>query len=335
MLPPLVPTVAPGRMRAWACLRYGGPDVLSMASRPMPSPGPRQLLVRMQACTVESADARIRALRFPRGFGLMGRLAFGWRRPRQPVLGQVVAGTVVAVGEQVLDWAAGDQVVVATGMRLGGHAEWVLLDPRAAVVRRPASVTVEHAVSVVFGGMTALYFLERAKAAAGERLLVIGATGSVGSALVQLARHRGLDVEGMCSAGNLALARELGADPVHDYRLRPLPSLPPEHYDIIADTCGASSFAACLPLLAERGRYLGIAADLPAMLARPRRGRRAICGTAPDSVQQLQEVIHLAEAGVLQPTVDSVFDFDELPAAHARVDSGGKRGCVVVRGSTA
>jgi len=320
----------PEVMRAWECRHYGGPEALSMAIRALPTPGPKQLLLRMDACTVESADARIRAMRLPRGFGLIGRLVFGWRRPRQPVLGSVVTGTVAAVGERVRVWAEGDVVVAATGSRLGAHAEWVLLDEHLAMVRRPSTVTAEHAVSVVFGGMTALYFLDHARAAAGESLLVIGATGSVGSALVQLARARGLNVEGMSSAPNLALARELGADPAYDYRLRPVPSLAPAQYDIIADTCAASSFAECLPLLASRGRYLGIAADLAAMLALPRRGRKPISGTAPDSAKLLQAVMDLAEARVLRPLIDSVFSFDAMPTAHARVDSGRKHGSVVV-----
>ena len=317
-------------MRSWKCYQDGARESLRLVSGSIPIPRPKQILLHVAATTVESADARIRALRLPREFGAVCRLAFGWRRPPQPVLGSIVAGTIAAVGSGVRGWVEGDCIVAAAGPRFGAHAEWLLLGPGQSVVRRPATVTVEHALSVAFGGIAALYFLERARAATGERILVIGATGSVGGALVQLARAQGLEVEGMSSGANLQLASELGAHLLHDYRLRPLHTLTPAGYDIVADTASASSFVECLPLLAERGRFLGIASELPAMLAHPVCGRSAVYGAAPDSVEYLQKAVDLAEAGVLRPTIDSVFGFEDLPLAHARVDSGQKRGCVLV-----
>lgn len=325
-----IPGSPPGHARAWACRRYGSPDVLALVERPLPRLRAGQLLVQVSACTVESADVRIRTMAMPRGMGLIGKLVFGWKAPRRPVLGSILAGTVRAVGKGVDAWAVGDAIVAATGMAMGAHADWVVLDARRAIVRRPARLAPAEAVSVVFGGLAAQHFLDRAQARAGERILVLGATGSVGAAIVQLARHRGLRVTGMSSRSNMALARSLGARRVIDYRAQPLHTLDAPCADLIADTCGATRFTECLPLLTPGGRYLAIAADLAGMLAPGRQGRRRISGTAPDSMEALGRVMALAEAGVLRPLIDARFGFEALPEAHARAGSGRKRGCVVV-----
>jgi NADPH:quinone reductase-like Zn-dependent oxidoreductase len=328
------PATIPTHMQVWECQAYGGPQVLALARRQVGVPGPRQVLVRVEAATVESGDVRIRSQRLPRGFGLIGRLIFGWQRPRQKVLGSVLAGTVVAVGQDVQTWQPGDAVVATTGIAGGAHGEWVLLRDQQAIVRRPVGLSAAQAAAVVFGGMTARYFLDRAAVQAGERVLVIGATGSVGNALLQLAREQGAHVTALASAGNLALARELGAAQALDYRQHALSGRGAEAFDAVADTCQASSFDACLPLLRPGGRYLNIAGDLPSMLARPRQGRRSISGSGRETAQALQAVLDLAAAGTLRPVVDSTWPFADLPAAHARAESGHKRGCVVVQVQT-
>lgn len=231
----------------------------------------------------------------------MGRLVFGWRRPRQPVLGNVLAGTVVALGSGVRRWSQGDRIVATLSARGGAHAQWAVLGERRALVRRPASLTAEQAVAVVFGGLTAQYFLDRCAVQAGEHTAVIGATGSIGSALVQLAHARGAVVTALASLANLPLARELGATHVLDCRQHPPASLGAARFDIVADTCAASSFAECLPLLRGGGRYLNIAGDLPSMLIRGRQGRRSISGTGSETAQALERIIDLAASGVLKP----------------------------------
>jgi NADPH:quinone reductase-like Zn-dependent oxidoreductase len=333
----------PRHRQAWVCRAYGGPEHLALVQQPLAPPGRRQLLVQVDATTVESADVRIRSLTLPRGYGLVGRLVFGWRRPRQPVLGAVLAGTVVAVGPDVPGWAVGDAIVATTGAGGGAHASLALVCTGRPIVRRPPGLSAAQAVAVVFGGHTALHFLDRAALQPGAQLLVIGATGAVGSALVQLAHARGATVTALASAANLALARQLGARQALDYRQHSLASLGSGtggdtdagtdggRFDTVADTCAASSFGACLPLLRPGGRYLNIAGDLPSLLAPPRRGRRSIGGPAAESTALLQRVLDLAAAGSLVPVIDSTWPFADLPAAHARAGSGHKRGSVVVQ----
>ena len=327
----VAPQPLPVNMLAWVCPAYGGPEVLTLCPRPVPKLAPHQLLVKVEATSVEISDVRIRSQHFPRGFGFIGRLVFGWRRARQPVLGSVLAGTVVAVGSKVQRWAVGQRIVAATGLRAGAHAESAALSEKSAIVGCPPALSAAQAVALVFGGLTAQFFLDRAALRPQEKVLVIGATGSVGNALVQMARARRAEVTALSSEPNLALARELGATHALDYRLHPPASLPEHGYDVVADTCAAASLVACLPILRAGGRYLNIAGDLPSMLTRARHGRRSISGTGREHAQDLQRLMDLATAGVLKPLVDSVWSFADLPAAHARAGSGHKRGCVVVQ----
>ncbi len=324
-------TALPQQRQAWECRAYGGPEQLVLAQQPVAAPGRHQLLVQVQATTVESADVRIRSQRLPRGFGLIGRLVFGWQRPRQPVLGTVLAGTVLAVGRGVQGWSAGDAVVATTGAGGGAHASLALLHSKRPIVRRPARLDPAQAVAVVFGGMTAQHYLDRAALQPGEQLLVIGATGAVGSALVQLGRARGATVTALASASHLDLARQLGASQALDYRQHTISSLGSQRFDVVADTCAASSFHSCLPLLRDAGRYLNIAGDLLSLLARPQQGRRSIGGPAAENTLALQQVLDLAALGTLRPVIDSSWAFADLPAAHARAGSGNKHGCVVVQ----
>lgn len=316
-------------MQAWICRAYGGPEVLALEERPVPPVAEDAILVRLRATSVSSADARIRAQRMPRGFGLMGRLAFGITRPRQPILGAELSGIVEAVGGRVTSWRPGDAVIAFPGAGMRCHAEFRAIGTGAAVVRKPDALSFEEAASLCFGGTTALHFLRRAGLKAGERLLVIGAAGGVGSAMVQLARHAGAEVTAFASAGNLDLVRALGAAAVMDRARHDLREAG-GGFDVIADTVGATSFARCVPLLAEHGRYLAIAADLPAMLARRIGTKRSVAGMAPERREDVQEIVRLAEAGVLKPVIDSAHGFARLPEAHARVDTGRKRGAVVV-----
>ena len=327
----LAPAALPRHRQAWVCRAYGGPDQLVLVQQPLAAPGRRQLLVQVAATTVESADVRIRSQTLPRGFGLIGRLVFGWQRPRQPVLGTVLAGTVVAVGPGVQGWQAGDAIVAATGAGGGAHASLAVVHAGRPIVRRPPGMSAAQVVAVVFGCQTALHFLDRAALRSGEHLLVIGATGAVGSALVQLAHARGASVTALASAGNLGLARQLGASQALDYHQQPPAGLGAGQFDVVADTCAASSFGACLRLLRPGGRYLNIAGDLSSLLARPRQGRRSIGGPAAEDTALLQQVLDLAARGSLVPVIDSTWPFADLPAAHARAGSGHKRGSVVVQ----
>lgn len=320
-------------MQVWECRGYGGPDRLVLAERPVPQPRAGEVLVRIAATTVSSGDARIRALRLPPGMGLAGRLVLGLRGPRQRVLGMEFAGQIAALGPGVTGWREGDRVVGYTGAAQGCHAEYRAMPVARALIPWPEGLPVEQAASLGFGGTTALYFLRRAGVGAGTRLLVIGAAGAVGSALVQLGRAAGAEVTGVTSARNRELVTGLGAGVIdrdaEDFRRLGA------QWDVIADTVAATSFAVALPALAPGGRYLSIAGGLADMLARPRQGRRSIAGTATGRPEDLAALGDLARDGAFRPVVGAVFDWTALPAAHALVDSGHKRGSAVVRAMAA
>ncbi|MFN3984498.1 MAG: NAD(P)-dependent alcohol dehydrogenase [Rhodocyclaceae bacterium] len=323
-------TTVPVSMRAWVAKAYGGPDVLTLERVPVPKPGAKEVLIRVQATTVSAADRRIRAMDFPSGMRLAGRLAFGFDRPRRPVLGVELTGVVVAVGSRSTRFRIGDPVIALCGPRMGGHAEYVAVRERAAVIVRPAQMPIETAAALGFGGTAALDFLRRAGLRADERILVIGAAGTVGSALVQLAAAAGAHVTAVTSTHNLEKVRDLGANTVVDRNTDDVTRMDTT-FDVVADAVGALCFRRALPLLAERGRYLAINGTLSDMIARARGGKRCIAGPAVERAADLTELSELCAKAQFTPLLDSVFAFDALPQAHARVDTGHKSGSVVVR----
>ena len=329
-LPPQSAAVpVPATMRVWTCRRYGGPEVLACGTRPVPEPRAGGVLVRIVATTVSSGDVRLRAMDLPRGFGAIGRLMFGLRRPRQPIFGTEFSGVVAKVGPGVTAWRPGEAVVGFPGGAMGSHAEYRSMPPGKPLVRKPAQLGFAAAAGLCFGGTTALHYLRRAGLEAGERVLVLGAAGAVGCAMVQLARQRGAHVTAATSPGNFDLVRSWGADAVVDCRNGDFAAAG-SRYDIVADAVGASTFARCHPLLNEHGRYLAVAADLPGMLVRPVGTKRSLAGPAAERMEDVQELADLAAAGALQPWVDRIYPFEQLPAAHAQVSTGRKRGSVVV-----
>jgi len=323
------PAPLPRTMRAWIATAYGGPEVLALRDVPIPVPGPGDILIRMQATTVSSADRRIRALDLPPGMGFAGRLALGLRRPRRAVLGAELTGVVAAVGARVVRFAPGDKVIAYPGFRQGAHTEYCRMPADGMVVPRPAGMSVETAAALGFGGTTARDYLRRAKLRAGERVLVIGASGTVGAALVQLATAEGAIVSAVTSTANLDLARMSGAAEAIDYTVRDI-TAGPDRWDIVADAVGALGFRRALPILAEGGRYLAIAGGLGDLLARRRGSRSCIAGPAAERADDLAALADLADRGIFRPPIDAVFPFEALPAAHARADTGRKRGSAVV-----
>ncbi len=317
-------------MRVWECRRYGGPEVLRQANRPRPAPGPDEVLIRMAATTVSSGDARIRASDFPGGFWLPARMMLGLLRPRRKVLGCQLSGVVAEVGENVSRFAPGNEVTAFPDTRLGAHAEFAAV-PQRAVEAKPFGLDFAESAALGFGGTTALWFLrETARLKRGEKLLVIGASGAVGSAAVQIGRHLGARVTGVCSGPNMNLVHSLGAVEVTDYtRVDPFAGGP---HHVIFDTVGSTTFAQALGALAPDGRYLAAVASVIAMLRAGKKdsGAEMIAGSPPDAPALFADVVAMAAAGVLRPLIDSQFPFSALPQAHARVDSHHKRGSVVV-----
>ncbi len=328
-------------MKAAIATRYGPPDVVQLVERPDPTPCRGEVRVRVVATTVASADWRLRSGQVPRGFGTLLRLAFGVRRLRQPILGTELSGLVDAVGPGVTDFAPGDAVIAFPGARMRAHAELCIVPAAGAIVKKPASVSFDTAAALAFGGPTALYFLrDRARLASGERLLVIGASGAVGAAAVQLGHHLGAAVTGVTSAANLDMVRGLAptapteALDYTDGDLYARLAREGRTFDVIMDCVGATCAARCKPILAERGRFLMVAADLPQLLGSILplgRRRKALGGTAPERREDLQLLADLAAAGVLRPPIDRVLPLSDIATAHARVETGRKTGSLVLR----
>jgi NADPH:quinone reductase-like Zn-dependent oxidoreductase len=320
-------------MRAAMCRAYGQPDVVRIEQVARPEPKSGEVLIRILASTVSSGDWRIRSLTVPRGMGVIVRAVFGFARPRQPILGTELCGEIAAVGSDVTDFRPGDRVVAFPSTPNGCHAEYRVLKATDRIVAKPACLSVEEAAAMCFGGATALDFLrDRAKVKAGDHVLVIGASGALGSAAVQLAKHFGAQVTGVCSTANVNLVRSLGADCVIDYT-REDHRRAGETYDVIFDAVGEASFKTHGHLLKPNGRLLLLAAGLPEMLGavgRKRDGKRVFVGPSSNPREHLDYLAALAETGAYRPVIDQVFPFERIADAHARVDSGRKRGSVVV-----
>jgi NADPH:quinone reductase-like Zn-dependent oxidoreductase len=320
-------------MKAAVCRRYGPPANVRIESVEKPVAGANEVLIRIRATTVSSGDWRVRSLTVPAGMGLMVRAVFGFTRPRNPVFGTELAGEIEAVGKEVTRFSAGDLVVGYPSFPNGCHAEYRTMRENDRIVHKPARLSFEQAAAMCFGGATALdYLSDRAKLQAGERLLVIGASGALGSAAVQIARHIGAHVTGVCSTANLALVRALGADRAIDYTCENYRQTG-DTYDVIFDAVGQASFATCGHLLNPNGRLLLLAAGLPQMLETirgKRDGRRVFAGPARETLEHLQTLSAMADAGRYRPVIDQVFPLDRIAEAHARVESGRKRGSVVV-----
>lgn len=314
-------------MKAAVNQQYGGPEVVRIAEVAQPVPGANEVLIRVRAAAVTSADARIRAARFPRGFRVPARLMFGIRRPRKHILGSSFSGVIEAVGPKVTGFEPGDEVCAMTGIKFGAHADYVAL-PAKKVARKPASVTHEDAAGVLFGGTTALFFLrDKAQVGPGQSVLINGASGAVGTNAIQLAKQFGAIVTAVTSGANRELVTQLGADNVIDYTKVDLLSIA-ERFDVVLDTVGNLGIKTSRPLLTAEGVALLAVADLGTILTA--RGN-VITGTAPERAEDAQLLLNLIEEGTLTVVYDGVFDLDDIVEAHRRVDSGHKRGNIIVR----
>lgn len=313
-------------MRAAVVREYGAPDVVRVVEVADPAPRPTEVLVRVRATAVTAADSRIRGARFPSGFGPIARVVFGVRRPRRPVLGGNVSGVVEAVGAKVTGFSAGDEVSGTTGLRMGAHAELVAV-PGARLVAKPAAVSHDDAAAVMFGGLTALYFLrDRATLLPGSRVLVNGASGAIGTSAVQLAARAGATVTGVTSSANAELVRSLGAEHVVDHTTTDLASLT-ERFDVVLDNVGNLTGARGRALLADGGVLLLAVAGLGDNL----RARGAVrAGSAPERAEDVRELLDLVASGALRVVIDRVLPLEEIVAAHERADSGHKVGNLVL-----
>lgn len=319
-------------MKAAVQRRFGSPEVITIDNVPRLAPQGDEVLVRVLASTVGVVDSLAR-----RGSPAYARIHFGLRKPRFAVLGCDFAGTVAALGPGVTSFAVGDSVFGTIAPRFGAHAEYVCLSEQAAIAAKPGNVSYAEAAALV--DATALCFLrDKARLRPRQTIVINGASGSVGTAAVQLAKHFGATVTGVCGSRAADLVRKLGADKVVDYTDTDF-ARTSQRYDVIFDVAGKSSFAHCRAALSDTGIYLSTApspAIFASMMWTARFGRKkaavAFTGLRDAAVKRtdLLYTAELVEASALVPVVDSTYPLDRIADAHRRVDAGHKRGNVVV-----
>jgi NADPH:quinone reductase-like Zn-dependent oxidoreductase len=320
-------------MKAIVCTRYGSPDVLRLSEIEKPSPKDHELLIRVYATTVTAGDCGLRSLKFPLLYRLLVRVGFGFRGPRNKILGQELAGEIEAVGNALGRFGKGDRVFAWTGLHLGGYAEYTCLPEGAVMAIKPANMTYDEAACLPVGGLEAWRLLRRGNVQSGENVLINGAGGSIGTFAVQIARHYGAEVTGVDSTGKLDMLRSIGADQIIDYTKEDF-TKSGKTYDVIFDVIGKSSFSGSMRSLKENGRYLLGNPKLSHMV----RGRRVswrsskkvIFGASGQSMEDLLSLKELVEAGKIQSVIDRRYPLKQMAEAHMYVDTGEKKGNVVI-----
>jgi NADPH:quinone reductase-like Zn-dependent oxidoreductase len=320
-------------MKAVVYEKYGPPEVLHFKEVPKPTPKDDEVLIKTRATTVTAGDWRVRSLEVPAGFGLMARLALGVFRPRQPILGSELAGEVEAVGNAVRKFKVGDPVFAFADLGMGCHVEYKCFAEDGLVARKPPNLTFHEAAAMCFGGCTALQFFKRGNLRQGDSVLINGASGGVGTASVQIARHLGAEVTGVCSTANVELVRSLGAARVIDYTREDF-TRNGVTYDLIVDTAGTAPFPRSKGSLKPGGRLLQVLGGLADLLRVPwvslTSDKKIIAGTTSSHADDLQLLARLAEAGEYRPVIDRCYPFEQIVDAHRYVDAGHKKGNVIV-----
>ena len=320
-------------MKAAVYHEYGSPEVIRIEDIEKPTPKDHQVLVRVRASTVGTWDCEARSFSFPLWFWLPLRMAMGIRKPRWRVLGQELAGKVEAVGKDVTRFKPGDRVFASVGLGFGAHAEYVCLSSRRTVTHKPQNMSYAEAASIPTGGDNALHFLRLAEVQPGERVLVNGAGGNIGVMAVQIAKHYGAEVTAVDSAEKLDVLRDIGADHVIDYAVEDF-TRAGKTWDVIFDLVQKSSYSGAIAALNPKGRYI-VANPLFASLLRARWTNRTsdkkvltqFAGSKPEDLVILKE---LAEAGEIRAAIDRQYPLEKAAEAHAYVDSGRRKGTVVL-----
>ncbi|MHA6695196.1 NAD(P)-dependent alcohol dehydrogenase [Homoserinimonas sp. A520] len=324
-------------MTAAVYRRFGAPEVVHLEQVRKPTPKAGEVLVKVHASTVSAADYRARSRDIPGGLSVLAAFGIGLFRPSRRVLGMDVAGVVEAVGTGVTGFTPGDRVIAMLGGKFGGHAEYVCVPHDGAITRAPANLSLEQAVTLPFGGTTARGFLNQVAIKPGDTVLVNGASGAVGTAVVQLAKHLGAHVTGVTSTANRELVTSLGADRVIDYTADDFLA-EGKQYDVIVDCVGNAPFAEAESSVKPGGALLLVIADLKALVQSRGQSRKSGKLITPNigkyTADDLAYIVSLAESGRYQPVIDRTYAFTEIVEAHRHVDTGHKKGNVVLRTTT-
>ena len=322
-------------MKAIVYTEYGPPEVLQLKEVETPTPKDNEVLIKIYATTVTTADSNARGFVFVfPGFRLLARLAFGLRKPRKQILGFELAGEIEAVGKNVNLFKEGDQVFGAAGSGFGAYAEYLCLPEDGLLEIKPVNMTYEESAAVFFGGHTALHFLrDKGNVQRGQKVLINGASGCVGTAAVQLAKYYGAEVTGVCSTTNLELVNSLGADKVIDYTKEDF-TTNGEAYDVILDMVGNVSFSRCKSSLKQKGILLagtgGPSTIFQMLWTSMMSSKKVIAGPATERKEDLVFLRELIEAGNLKPVIDRRYPLEQTAEAHRYVDKGHKKGNVVI-----
>ncbi|MFV2046176.1 NAD(P)-dependent alcohol dehydrogenase [Metabacillus sp. YM-086] len=320
-------------MKAIVYSRYGPPDVLEVKQVKKPIPKDNEILVKVKATTVTVADIRSRSFTVPPAFWLPARITLGLRQPKKEILGMELAGEVELIGRNVKKFKKGDQVFAATLTDFGAYAEYKCLKEDGPVAIKPSNISFGEAAAIPIGARTALYFLRKAGIKSGHDVLVYGASGSVGSYAVQIAKYLGANVTGVCSTSNLELVKSLGADKVIDYTAEDFANID-ETYDVIFEAVNKSSFSVCIKLLKKNGTYINVTDPLPnaqMLWTKMTTNKKLLLSrNSPESSEALNFLKELVEMGKLKVLVDRYYSFDEIVEAHRYVEKGHKKGNVVI-----
>lgn len=321
-------------MKAVICTKYGTPDVLQIKNVEKPEPKDNEVLIKIHASTVTSADVRLRSSTFGALFWLPARIAMGLTKPRNPIPGGEFAGEIEKIGSQVQQFKKGDQVFGSCGFRRGANAQYICQPEEEALAIKPANLSYEEAVALPFGGYSALFFLrDKGKIQSGQKILIIGASGSVGTASIQVAKYLGAEITGVCSGTNREFVKSLGADKVIDYTQEDFANQN-ETYNIIFDTLGKSSFSHSKNALTQEGIYLSTLPTLSLLFQMPQnskhQGKKAMYGVAPEKTRELLFLKERAEEGKIKPVIDKCYPLEQIAEAHRYVDKGHKKGNVVI-----
>jgi NADPH:quinone reductase-like Zn-dependent oxidoreductase len=293
------------KMKAAICTTYGPPSVIQIQEVEKPPVKDNEVLIKIYATTVTPGDCVVRTSKM-----WAMRLLFGIRKPRKPILGSELSGKIEAVGKNVKKFNPGDPVIAYNGMKFGAHAEYITLSEHAALTIKPENMTYEQAAAIAFGGTTALYFLRKGNIRKGQKVLIYGASGSVGTSAIQLSKRFGAEVTAVCSSKNFELVTSLGADHVIDYTKEDFTK---NRYDLIFDAVGKSSKSHCKDALSVGGKYISVSH-----------------GIAKENVEDLKFLKELAESGTLKAVIDRCYPFDQITQAHEYVEKGHKKGNVVI-----
>ena len=322
-------------MKAIVHTKYGPPDELQLKEVGKPVPGDNEVLIKTHTTTVTTTDCNVRNFTFvPKSFMFFARIMFGFKKPRINILGIDLAGEIEAIGKDVKLFKKGEQVFGSPGTKMGGHAEYSCVPENGALAIKPADMPWEEAAAICLAGNTALFFIrDLAKIQSGQKILIHGASGAIGTYAVQLARYFGAEVTGVCSATNAEMVKSLGADKVIDYTKEDF-SKSDERYDFVFDVVGKTTFSQCKGILKPKGIYLENMLELKDILRMMwtsiTGGKKIKGGVSKENSENLNFLRELIESGKLKPVIDKIFPLERTAEAFQYVEQGHKKGNVVI-----